>query len=869
MSSLIVRHAIAVMFLSLSGTIAFGQTDSLVLSSGIVPPGGTVSLNLSLSSTGGVPPAGLEWTLVYSPSNIVSISALPGTSATNSSKGLACAPSPGSYLCVVTGINPNTIPAGVVAVVTVTVAPGTTGTSIGVANAIGASLAGNAIPIVATGGSITVVYPFSVAQLVCNPATVNSGAASACTVTLNQAAVAGGTTVTLTSNNPALTVPAAITVPAGASSANFTATAGTITASQSASVTASLSGSTQTAVLNLLAPMLVTALTCNPATVNSSSTSTCTATLNQPSPAGGSTVGLTSNNAALTVASSVTVPAGASSANFTANVGTITTNQTASLTASLNGSTQTTTLNLVSPMTVTTLTCNPATVNSGSTSTCTATLNQPSPAGGSTVALTSNNAALTVPAAIAVPAGASSANFTATAGTITTNQTASITASLNGSTQSFTLSLAVPITITRLSCNPTLLNAGAASSCTATFSAVASAGLTISISAGSPALVVPSSVTLPAASSTAAFQVSAATVAPPSEESVVLTASVNNTSQSVSFTIMCPCSIWSSSAQPVNPASTSKQAIEVGMKFTSSVAGYATGVRFFKGATNTGTHIGSLWSSTGTRLAKVTFSNETASGWQTAYFPSPVAISPGTVYVISYHAPKGHTAADNGYFTNSGVNNAPLQAPADSHSAPDGIYINGNGAFPCNEASATNYWVDVIFNLTSTVGTGAVVSFWKPSNIPGTPSAPGTTAAELGMEFTPTTDGYVTGIRFYKSHANVGTHVGYLWTSTGTLLGTVTFTNESINSWQQANFDSPIAVTANAVYVISYWAPKGNYANDVAYFATKGATNSVLYAPIDGQYGANGAFASSQAFPQASSQSSNYWVDVVFTTSLQ
>ncbi len=44
------------------------------------------------------------------------------------------------------------------------------------------------------------------------------------------------------------------------------------------------------------------------------------------------------------------------------------------------------------------------------------------------------------------------------------------------------------------------------------------------------------------------------------------------------------------------------------MKFTSDIAGLVTGVRFYKAPTNTGTHIGSLWSATGTLLATATFS---------------------------------------------------------------------------------------------------------------------------------------------------------------------------------------------------------------------------------------------------------------------
>ena len=87
------------------------------------------------------------------------------------------------------------------------------------------------------------------------------------------------------------------------------------------------------------------------------------------------------------------------------------------------------------------------------------------------------------------------------------------------------------------------------------------------------------------------------------------------------------------------------------MKFRSSVAGYITAIRFYKGTGNTGTHIGNIWSSTGTNLARVTFSGETATGWQQQTLATPVAVTPGTTYVVSYFAPVGRYAINTNYFS--------------------------------------------------------------------------------------------------------------------------------------------------------------------------------------------------------------------------
>src|SRR5258708_23893929 len=112
---------------------------------------------------------------------------------------------------------------------------------------------------------------------------------------------------------------------------------------------------------------------------------------------------------------------------------------------------------------------------------------------------------------------------------------------------------------------------------------------------------------------------------------------------------ICQTSFWTNSTAPVTPEDPDTVSITVGLKFSSDVAGSVTGVRFYKGPDNKGTHIGNLWSSTGVLLASVTFSGETASGWQQAAFPSPVTIAANTTYIISYVAPQGRYADDQNY----------------------------------------------------------------------------------------------------------------------------------------------------------------------------------------------------------------------------
>jgi len=94
----------------------------------------------------------------------------------------------------------------------------------------------------------------SLSSLACTPTTLSSGAASACTVTLTQAAPAGGTAVSLSSSNTAaLTVPAAATVLAGSSSATFSAVAGSVSTNQTATITTT-AGTSKSVAITVTAP---------------------------------------------------------------------------------------------------------------------------------------------------------------------------------------------------------------------------------------------------------------------------------------------------------------------------------------------------------------------------------------------------------------------------------------------------------------------------------------------------------------------------------------------------------------------------------------------------------------------------------------
>jgi methionine-rich copper-binding protein CopC len=444
-------------------------------------------------------------------------------------------------------------------------------------------------------------------------------------------------------------------------------------------------------------------------------------------------------------------------------------------------------------------------------------------------------------------------------------------------------------------------------------------------------------------------------------------ANLQATPTSRAVTINCPCSLFSGET-PTSASATDQSDLELGVRFKSQVDGWLTGVRFYKGSLNTGTHTGTLWSNTGTKLATGTFTGETAAGWQTLQFQNAVQVTANTTYVASYRAPNGGYASTAGYFSGFDAKQPPLIAARTSDSAPNGVYANG-GSFPTQTFKGGNYWVAPLFDLTeppdvtppvvssvepvagatsvpltvkpaitfnepikagtmtlnlssasglvpgatsfnaardvatftpaaalangttytlTTVGgtdaAGNAVaavsntfrtaisstpgvcpcSVWSDETIPDVVTQNDSAQVELGVKFKADTDGFVAGVRFFKGAQNTGTHVGTLWSSTGTQLATATFTAESSTGWQEVRFSSRVAVVAGQTYVASY------HTNTGFYSATSGGLNqAVVNSPLTAlgrnDDGGNGMYSyGARQFPTNNSTGANYWVDVVF-----
>ncbi|MHB1558350.1 MAG: DUF4082 domain-containing protein [Isosphaeraceae bacterium] len=136
---------------------------------------------------------------------------------------------------------------------------------------------------------------------------------------------------------------------------------------------------------------------------------------------------------------------------------------------------------------------------------------------------------------------------------------------------------------------------------------------------------------------------------------------------------------------------------------------------------------------------------------------------------------------------------------------------------------------------------------------------------EVGVKFTSSQAGEVTGLRFYKQTWMGGyLHVGHLWSSSGALLATATFSNETSYGWQQVNLTNPVTIQANTEYIVSFSTGGGYFGITTGYFNGGGASNGPLQAPSESTPGGDGVYNYQGYFPNVDGSGMNFWADVAF-----
>jgi hypothetical protein len=130
---------------------------------------------------------------------------------------------------------------------------------------------------------------------------------------------------------------------------------------------------------------------------------------------------------------------------------------------------------------------------------------------------------------------------------------------------------------------------------------------------------------------------------------------------------------------------------------------------------------------------------------------------------------------------------------------------------------------------------------------------------EQGMRFFADVDGYITAIRFWKTPRETGVNVGTIWDSSGQILTSVTFENETASGWQEQALSVPFPITAYTEYLVSVNTGNGFYVVTYDAFDTE-IVNGNLHAVA----GDNGRYGPVGTYPRRSYRNSNYFRDVVF-----
>jgi hypothetical protein len=328
--------------------------------------------------------------------------------------------------------------------------------------------------------------------LSCANSSMTAAGSDSCTVTLNVAAASGGFAISLGSNNPAVSVPAQVTVAGGATSATFAATVSAVNVAQAVTLTASADSVTETFGLQLGAAAIglgVSSSNLSFGSVNVNTSTTQTLTLSSTGSSAVTISAATVSGTGFTV-SGVTFPitlTGSQTATLTVQFDPATAGAaTGQLTLTSNSSSGTSTLISLSGSGVPVLSglsCTSGSMTGAGSDNCTVTLNAAAAGGGFAVSLASNNSAVIVPASVIVAGGSTTGSFTANVSAVSSAQAVTLTASAGGVAKTFALQLgvsAIGLGVSSSSLSFGNVNVNTATTQTLTLSSAGTSAVTIS-----------------------------------------------------------------------------------------------------------------------------------------------------------------------------------------------------------------------------------------------------------------------------------------------------------------------------------------------------------------------------------------------------
>jgi hypothetical protein len=394
-----------------------------------------------------------------------------------------------------------------------------------------------------------------------NPSSVTGGTPSTGTVTLGSAAPSGGVSVSLGSNLPgSASVPATVTVPAGATSATFQITTFPVD-NTTVQLSATLGGVTQFAALSITPSTTLTtlsALTLSPTTIVGGNSSTGTVRLSAAAPSGGTLVSLSDDSPSASVPTNVTVAAGTTSRTFTVTTSAVTVPTPVIVSGSAGGVTRSATLTLNPPTPAAPTLQSPANGATGLVQPVTLDWNDV-PNATSYEVQVDDTSPLSSPFVVNPTVTVSQAVLSGLpARQLWWRVRARNSAGVFGpfsSTRSLTPQAATGTTaaLSTLVLSPTSVTGGASSTGTVTLTAPApSAGTAVSLTSSNGAVSVPTSVTVPGGQTSSTFAASTSAVG--TATSVTVTASAAGVSRAATLTVNPPSSGTLAAPSLLSPA---------------------------------------------------------------------------------------------------------------------------------------------------------------------------------------------------------------------------------------------------------------------------------------------------------------------------
>jgi hypothetical protein len=263
--------------------------------------------------------------------------------------------------------------------------------------------------------------------------------------------------------------------------------------------------------------------------------------LTAAAPSGGAVIALSKALASggagtvpVTIPASVTVPAGQTTATFSISSSSVTVTTVVRLSSTYAGTTVNADLSLFTLLGQILFSGN---VPGGTPATGTVRLQAAAPSGGAVVALSSANTSLaSVPPSVTIPAGQTSATFTANTAPVTQTTAVAISASLAGTTVNTNLFLVVSRAVASVTLNPSNVVGPASSTATVTLRSASGGSAVVNLASSNTVFAtVPFSVVVPSGQVSATFTVNAAQVT--QLTTVVISATYEDVTQSATLTI--------------------------------------------------------------------------------------------------------------------------------------------------------------------------------------------------------------------------------------------------------------------------------------------------------------------------------------------